>query len=87
MLGLDDYPVAQWSQRLRICVANAEAAAERPLGGKGYELECDECEVGRAQKSMYDHKNVVKGDIWGVRFRSSGKVILELFNKWQRATK
>jgi len=84
MLGLDAHTVALWSQRLRICVANAEAAAERPLGGKGYELECDECEVGRAQKGMYGHKTVVKGDIWGVRCRSSGKVILELFDKWQK---
>ena len=84
MLGLGKHCVADWSQRLRVCAANAEAAAERPLGGRGYELECDECEVGRAQKGMYGHKIVVKGDVWDVRCRSSGKVILELFDKWQK---
>jgi len=73
MLGLGTEAVASWCQRLRICVANGEAAQEKMLGGKGMVVECDECEIGRGQKGLFGHKTVVKGDVWGAICRSTGR--------------
>jgi len=84
MLGLSHTTVAQWSQRLRVCVANAEAASERRLGGRGAVVECDECEIGRGQKGLYGHKTVVKGDVWGAICRKTGKLFLDTYDKWEK---
>ena len=81
MLGLSTATLASWSDRLRICVANGEAAHWQPLGGRDIEVECDETEIGRRQKGIYGHKTVVKGDIWGAVERESGRIILELYDK------
>ena len=84
MLGLSKHTVAEWSQRLRICVANAEAANERQFGGKDCEVECDECEAGRAQKGLFGQKTVVKGDVWGIKCRKTGLLFLDLYDKRQK---
>ena len=60
---------------------NAEDSRQVPLGGANVEVECDETETGRRQKGVHGHKKVVKGDIWGVVERRSGRVILEIYDK------
>ena len=84
MLGLSKQTVAEWSQRLMVCVANAEKEREKLLGGKWKVVECDECEVGRAQKGLHGHKKTVKGDVWGALCRDTGRLVLEVFDKWQK---
>ena len=53
MLGLDPKTVADWSARLRLCVANGLDSETLQVGGPGHVVEVDETEIGRP-----------KGDSW-----------------------
>ena len=90
LLGLDPKTVADWSARLRLCVANGLDSENLQVGGPGHVVEVDETEIGRRQKGIHGHKTSVKGDIWGCVDRSTGVLILEVYDKvkvgelWER---
>lgn len=82
MLCLDDHTVSVWSERFRICVMNWEALhSEGDFGGKGLEVEADECEVGRKRKGLHGHETDVKGDFRGLFDRATGRLFVEAYDK------
>jgi len=81
MLGLSSKTVAIMSLRCRLCVANQQEATVTSLGGRGVEVEMDEAELGRKPKGLHGHKKDVKSDVIGAYDRSSGILILEIYDK------
>ena len=83
MLGLHNATVGALSLRLRLCVANEQAATVTSLGGQGKEVEKDETELGRKPKGLHGHKKDVTSDVIGIYDRSIGIIVLETFDKVQ----
>ena len=85
MLALDDHTVSAWSERFRVCVMNWEARhSESDFGGKGFEVEADECEVGRKRKGLHGHETDVKGDFRGLFERATGRLFVEAYDKLKK---
>ena len=81
ILGIGHTTVSLLSSRLRLCVANEQAATVVTFGGKGKEVEKDETELGRKPNGLHGHKKDVKSDVIGIYDRSAGTIVLETFDK------
>ena len=73
------------SERFSVCVMNWEAKHfESSFGGRGLEVEADECEVGKKRKGIHGRDSDVKGDFRGLFERHTGRLFVEAYQKLKK---
>ena len=58
--------------------------SEDVFGGKGLEVESDECEVGRKRKGLHGRDSDVKGDFRGLFERHTSRLFVEAYQKLKK---